>query len=69
MSNPPPWSPDHARAAGASVTGAAGTVIDASADISNGPDEFRIIGLPESGTRETRDRVRAAIVFPVKSTC
>lgn len=62
MTSPPPRDPDHARVRSTAITGATGTVIEASAGISNGPDAFHIAGTPEPGIRETRDRIRSAII-------
>ena len=62
MTNSPPWGPGTGRAHGAAIIGAGGHLVEAGAAISNGPDAFRILGLPEPGTPETRDRVRAAII-------
>ena len=38
-------------------------------DIQNGLPGLLLIGLPDTALREARDRIRAAIVFPVKSMC
>jgi magnesium chelatase family protein len=51
------------------VIGIDGYPVEADALITNGLAGLQILGLHETGSRETRDRVRAAILFPVKSTC
>jgi magnesium chelatase family protein len=51
-------------ARGAAITGTEARIIEISADISSGPDAFRIIGLnADPGTREVRDRIRAAVII------
>ena len=47
---------------GAAVIGVGGHLVQVSARISNGPPAVAFSGLPETGTRETRDRIRAAIL-------
>ena len=69
MSTSPPWGPDVGRACTAAVIGIDGYPVEADALITNGLAGLQILGLHETGSRETRDRVRAAILFPVKSTC
>ncbi len=53
----------HAR--GAVVIGADGHPVDVVASITAGPADLVILGLPETGTREARDRIRAAILNSV----
>ena len=62
MSTSPPWSPDTGHACTAAVIGINGHPVEASAAITNGPASFTICGLPDSYHRETRDRIRAAIL-------
>ena len=69
MSTSPPWGPDVGRACTAAVIGIDGYPVEADALITNGLAGLQILGLHETGSRETRDRVRAAILFPVKSAC
>jgi Subunit ChlI of Mg-chelatase len=38
-------------------------------DIANGLVGMVLVGLPDTALREARDRIRSAIVFPVKLTC
>ena len=58
----PPWDNDTARAHGITVAGTGGHLIEVSARISNGLSVMQIRGLPETGTREMRDRIRAAVL-------
>jgi magnesium chelatase family protein len=62
MSTSPPWGPDAGRACTAAVIGIDGYPVKADAIITNGPAGLHILGLHETGSRETRDRVRAAII-------
>jgi hypothetical protein len=62
MTSHPPWATGTGRAHGAAIIGADGHPVHADAAISNGPDAFTILGLPGTSARETRDRVRAAIL-------
>ena len=62
MTDTAPWGDGTGRACGAAIIGAAGHLVEACAVISNGPAVLRILGLPDDGIRETRDRVRAAIL-------
>ena len=57
-----PSAPGTGRAYGAVIIGADGHIVEADAIISNGPPAFSITGLPETSVRETRDRIRAAIL-------
>jgi len=69
MTSHPPWGPGAGRTRGAAIIGIDGHLVEAAAAISNGLAAFDILGLPDTGIRETRDRVRAAVLFPVKSAC
>jgi hypothetical protein len=51
------------------LTGIEGHVIRIDAGIADGPARLVTAGLPDATARTTRDRVRAAIIFPVKSSC
>jgi magnesium chelatase family protein len=62
MSTSPPWGPDTGQARAAAIIGIDGYPVEANATITNGVNSFTILGLHDSGTRETRDRVRAAII-------
>src|SRR5713101_2506822 len=62
MTSSPPWAPDTGRACTATVIGVDGYPVEAAAAITNGPPGLHILGMHETGTRETRDRVRAAIL-------
>src|ERR1017187_9634579 len=62
MTSSPPWGPDAGRACTAAVIGIDGYPVEADVLITNGPAGLRILGLHETGSRETRDRVRAAII-------
>jgi magnesium chelatase family protein len=57
-----PQGPGTGHARGAVVVGADGHLVDAVARITAGPAGLFILGLPETGTREARDRIRAAIL-------
>ncbi|MGO9219761.1 MAG: YifB family Mg chelatase-like AAA ATPase, partial [Streptosporangiaceae bacterium] len=54
--------PGTGHAHGAAVIGVEGHLVQACARISNGPPAVNLSGLPETSTRETRDRIRAAIL-------
>jgi magnesium chelatase family protein len=58
----PPWGDDTGRACGAAIIGGTSHLIKTDAVISNGPAVLRITGLPEHGSRENHDRIRAAII-------
>src|ERR1039457_2001988 len=62
MTSSPPWGPDTGQARAATVIGIDGYPVEASAAIANGPPGLQILGLHETGSRETRDQVRAAIL-------
>ena len=57
-----PSGPDTGRACTAAVIGIDGYPVEANATITGGPASFTICGLSDSVHRETRDRVRAAIL-------
>lgn len=50
-----------ARVKSAVLLGLRGTVVEVEVDIANGLPAFDIVGLPDTGVRESRERVRAAI--------
>src|ERR1022692_3140543 len=62
MNSSPPWGPDTGQACTAAIIGIDGYPVEADAIITNGPPGLQILGLHDSGNRETRDRVRAAIL-------
>ena len=51
------------------LLGVDGVVVEVQADLEPGVSAFTIVGLPDKALSEARDRVRAAVVFPVKSIC
>jgi hypothetical protein len=48
--------------ASATLTGAVGSQVSVEVHVSNGLPGFTIVGLPDAAVRESRDRVRAAIL-------
>jgi magnesium chelatase family protein len=62
MTSPPSSGPGTARIRAAAVIGINGYLVEARATISAGPASFDVPGLPGGGMRETRDRVRAAVL-------
>lgn len=63
MTNSPPWpSAGTWSACGAAVIGAEGHMVQADANVSDDAAPFSLTGLPETSVRETRDRVRAAVL-------
>src|SRR3712207_8432816 len=55
----------------ATFTGINGNIINVEIDISNGLPTFNIVGLPDISVKESKERVRAAIInsgfkFPMK---
>ena len=46
----------------ATLTGAVGRPVSVEVHVSNGLPGFTIVGLPDAAVRETRDRVRAALL-------
>lgn len=62
MTSHPPWGPGTGSTRGAAIIGIDGHMVEAAASISNGLAAFDILGLPDTGIRETRDRVRAAVL-------
>jgi len=52
----------HAVIASATLTGAVGSAVSVEVHVSNGLPGFTIVGLPDAAVRESRDRVRAAIL-------
>jgi len=55
-------SVQHATIASATLTGAVGSPVLVEVHVSNGLPGFTIVGLPDAAVRESRDRVRAAIL-------
>jgi magnesium chelatase family protein len=62
MTSPPNSGPGAARVRAVAVIGITGYLVEVRADIGRGPASFTVLGLPGAGTRETRDRVRAAVL-------
>lgn len=58
-----------ARACSVALVGVEGVVVEVQADLEPGVAAFTLVGLPDKSLVESRDRVRAAVVFPVKSNC
>ena len=58
-----------ARTYSVALIGVTGHVVEIEADIANGLPAVIVVGLPDTALREARDRIRAAITFPVKSAC
>jgi magnesium chelatase family protein len=52
----------HAAIASATLTGAVGSPVSVEVHVSNGLPGFTIVGLPDAAVRESRDRVRAALL-------
>ena len=52
----------HAAIASATLTGAVGRPVSVEVHVSNGLPGFTIVGLPDAAVRESRDRVRAALL-------
>src|ERR1700691_1452764 len=52
----------HAVIASATLTGATARAVSVEVHVSNGLPGFTIVGLPDAAVRESRDRVRAAIL-------
>jgi magnesium chelatase family protein len=48
--------------AAATLTGAVGSPVSVEVQVSNGLPGFTIVGLPDAAVRESRDRVRAALL-------
>ena len=51
-----------AAVASATLRGTVGTEVSVEVHVSNGLPGFTIVGLPDAAVRESRDRVRAAIL-------
>ncbi len=51
------------------LVGVEGVVVEVQADLEPGVAAFTLVGLPDKSLVESRDRVRAAVVFPVKLMC
>lgn len=58
-----------ARTCSVTLVGVEGVVVEVQADLEPGVAAFTLVGLPDKSLTESRDRVRAAVVFPVKSKC
>ncbi|UUY50141.1 magnesium chelatase [Streptomyces yangpuensis] len=58
-----------ARACSVALVGVDGVVVEVQADLEPGVAAFTLVGLPDKTLVESRDRVRAAVVFPVKFLC
>jgi magnesium chelatase family protein len=58
-----------ARAYSVALTGVTGHVVEVQTDVEDVPPVIILAGLPDTALREACDRVRAAVVFPVGSTC
>jgi magnesium chelatase family protein len=52
----------YGRAAGVALLGLAGLLVEAEAVVTAGLSRFSLIGLPDAGLSEARDRVRAAVI-------
>lgn len=59
----------YARACSVALVGVEGVVVEVQADLEPGVAAFTLVGLPDKSLIESRDRVRAAVVFPVKFIC
>ena len=57
------------RAFAVAIRGLDGITVEIEAHISGGLPGVHLVGLPDTALQESRDRVRAAITFPVKSAC
>jgi hypothetical protein len=57
-----------ARTCSVALVGVEGVVVEVQADLEPGVAAFTLVGLPDKSLTESRDRVRAAVVFPVKSS-
>ncbi len=58
-----------ARTCSVALVGVEGVVVEVQADLEPGVAAFTLVGLPDKSLTESRDRVRAAVVFPVKFLC
>lgn len=58
-----------ARTCSVALVGVEGVVVEVQADLEPGVAAFTLVGLPDKSLTESRDRVRAAVVFPVKLLC
>ncbi|POG45997.1 hypothetical protein BV881_18320 [Streptomyces sp. ZL-24] len=56
----------YARACSVALVGVEGVVVEVQADLEPGVAAFTLVGLPDKSLIESRDRVRAAVTFPVK---
>jgi magnesium chelatase family protein len=62
MTSLPTSGPGAARIRAAAVIGVNGYFVEARAESGRSPASFAVLGLPGAATRETRDRVRAAVL-------
>ncbi|MFI6797626.1 hypothetical protein [Streptosporangium canum] len=51
------------------LVGVTGHPVDVEADVGSGMAGLHLIGMLDTALSEARDRVRSAVVFPVKSAC
>src|ERR1700734_4256293 len=58
----PFFAVQHAVIASATLTGAVGSPVSGEVHVSNGLPGFTIVGRPDAAVRESRDRVRAAVL-------
>ena len=58
-----------ARTCSVALVGVEGVVVEVQADLEPGVAAFTLVGLPDKSLTESKDRVRAALVFPVKFFC
>lgn len=55
-----------ARTCSVALVGVEGVVVEVQAGLEPGVAAFTLVGLPDKSLTESKDRVRAAVVFPVK---
>ncbi|MBV1957754.1 magnesium chelatase [Streptomyces sp. BV333] len=58
-----------ARTYAVTLVGVEGIIVEVQADLEPGVASFALVGLPDKTLVESRDRVRAAVAFPVKFIC
>ncbi|MCZ2524385.1 magnesium chelatase [Streptomyces sp. HB2AG] len=51
------------------LVGVEGVMVEVQAGLEAGIATFTLVGLPDKSLSEARDRVRAAVAFPVKFIC
>lgn len=59
----------YAKVLSVGLVGVTGHLVEVEADLAAGLPAVVISGLPDTALHEARDRVRAAVVFPVKFFC